>query len=227
MYNPYAAVLFDVLHFMNGGIWGDHMFPQLKKHVSKIGRAAKVDLDNRFDKMPPWRGLNHFNGVTTVSFNNGSHHRDISKIFLFAVHSVITEANNKAAYHVVKALQKYLNLYMYSLLNVQTADTISLGREALTEFYHSLQCYKQFCFDNPDLGKETWNFIKLHYLSHFFDNIEQKGAQHNFNTLLCKIYKLMTNFRDIRKQILWIEHQCLVAGIIRGQLDALDKLLHN
>ncbi|KAL0056873.1 hypothetical protein AAF712_016513 [Marasmius tenuissimus] len=135
--DPYRAVSFDILHFFNSGIWGDHMFPQLKRHVAKIGRAANVKLDKR-----------------------------------------------------------------------------------------------EFEFDDPKLEKESWNFIKLHYVVHLFEDIEQKGAQRGFNTMpneklhgpLRKIYKLMTNFKDVAKQILRIEHQCLIAGIIRGQLEMLDEV---
>ncbi|KAL0564298.1 hypothetical protein V5O48_017752 [Marasmius crinis-equi] len=231
--DPYSAVSFDLLHFFNSGLWGDHMFPQLKKHVANIGRAANVALDNRFDQVPPWRGLNHFKTVSTVSFNDGSHHRDISKIFLFAAYGVITKANDNAAYDLMKALRKYLNVYMYSSLDVQTTSTLASGREAVKEFHECLQHYTQFEFEDPDLAKESWNFIKYHYVCHLFDDIEQKGAQRGFNTMpneklhgpLRKIYKLMTNFKDVGKQILRVEHQCLVAGIIRGQLDTLDSLL--
>ncbi|KAJ8074178.1 hypothetical protein PM082_012470 [Marasmius tenuissimus] len=214
------------------GLANSDPYRALKRHVAKIGRAANVKLDKRFNMVPPWRGLNHFEQVTTVSFNDGSHHRDISKIFLFAAHGVISDTNDKAAYCLLKTLRKYLNLYMYSALDVQTEETIALGRQAVAEFHTCLQEYREFEFDDPKLEKESWNFIKLHYVVHLFEDIEQKGAQRGFNTMpneklhgpLRKIYKLMTNFKDVAKQILRIEHQCLIAGIIRGQLEMLDEV---
>lgn len=34
---------------------------------------------NRFENMPRWRGLNHFESVMNISFNDGSKNRDIAK----------------------------------------------------------------------------------------------------------------------------------------------------
>ena len=42
--------------------------------------------------MPRWRNLHHFDSVTTISFNDGSKHRDVAKVlkyldFVYISHS--------------------------------------------------------------------------------------------------------------------------------------------
>ncbi|KAG6822248.1 hypothetical protein H0H92_014638, partial [Tricholoma furcatifolium] len=44
-----------------------------------------------FDTMPRWRGLNHFESVMNITFNDGTKNCDISKIFLFAAHNVLSK----------------------------------------------------------------------------------------------------------------------------------------
>ena len=96
--NPYRALSFDDLHFDDSGIWGDHIFEELKKHILQAGRDASTALDNRFvtlfsgvhffplfsnrfKSFPRWSGLHYFkDGVMKLSFNDGSKHRDISKV---------------------------------------------------------------------------------------------------------------------------------------------------
>ncbi|KAJ4463570.1 hypothetical protein C8J55DRAFT_443710, partial [Lentinula edodes] len=222
--DPFAGVSFDDLHFQDSGVWGDHIFEHAKIQIDN--RSAVTKIDNRFKEFPRWSKLNHFDtGVMKLSFNDGSKHYDISRLFLFAAHDVIPEKENKAAYTLLKVMRKYINMIMYSGLNVQTSDTIALGHGAIKNFvYISL---------SPDVNK-TFNVIKVHYHQHLYDDIENKGVLRGMSTKpnekfhgpLRKIYLRQTNFKDTAKQIVRFEHQSVVATLIQDEIQILDRYEH-
>jgi hypothetical protein len=41
--------------------------------------------------MPRWSGLNHFDAVMNITFNDGSKNEDIAKMMLFATHNVLID----------------------------------------------------------------------------------------------------------------------------------------
>lgn len=47
--DPYAAVSFDLLHFQDGGLWGAHLFVQVKARILKLSnaRASSAQVDQR------------------------------------------------------------------------------------------------------------------------------------------------------------------------------------
>ncbi|THU90821.1 hypothetical protein K435DRAFT_675329, partial [Dendrothele bispora CBS 962.96] len=222
--DPYFACSFDELHFDSSGLWGDHLFAQFKRHLDALpGRAGSVTVDSRYAQMPRWSKLNHFNSVTGTSFNDGSKHRDISKIFIFAAHDVFDQKS--AAFQLLRALRSYLNMTMYGDLVIQTDSTIESGRSAVNNFSGMI------LVRNEELAKKSWNFIKMHYHVHLFDDIMAKGVSQVFSTKpnekmhgpLRKIYHHRTNFKNIADQILRIQHQFMVATVIRAGLDTLDE----
>jgi hypothetical protein len=62
---------------------------------------------------------------------------------------------------------------------------------------------------DDDSESKQWNFLKMHALSHSFDNIEAKGATCNYYTKpteklhapLKNSYARQTNFRDVAMQV--------------------------
>ncbi|KAJ7860668.1 hypothetical protein B0H14DRAFT_2576448 [Mycena olivaceomarginata] len=66
--DPHRAISFDRLHSHHSGLWGDHLFPQLKIHFKELGDRQSAKLDQQFDALPRWRGLNHFKTVTNISY---------------------------------------------------------------------------------------------------------------------------------------------------------------
>ncbi|KAJ3899697.1 hypothetical protein F5879DRAFT_926056 [Lentinula edodes] len=142
--DPFAGISFNDLHFQDSGVWGDHIFEHAKIQIDNWSAVTKIDNRNklsvRFKEFPRWSKLNHFDtGVMKLSFNDGSKHYDISRLFLFAAHDVIPEKENKAAYTLLKVMWKYINMIMYSGLNVQTSDTIALGHGAIKDFVDMLK----------------------------------------------------------------------------------------
>ncbi|KAF8832795.1 hypothetical protein HHX47_DHR1001873 [Lentinula edodes] len=227
--DPFAGVSFDDLHFQDSGVWGDHIFEHAKIQIDN--RSAVTKIDNRFKEFPRWSKLNHFDtGVMKLSFNDGSKHYNISRLFLFAAHDVISEKENKAAYTLLKVMRKYINMIMYSGLNVQTSDTIALGHGAIKNFVDMLKVYISL---SPDVNK-TFNVIKVHYHQHLYDDIENKGVLRGMSTKpnekfhgpLRKIYLRQTNFKDTAKQIVRFEHQSVVATLIQDEIQILDRYEH-
>lgn len=47
-YRPHEFVSFDDLHFLDSGLWEDHLFEVHRWHIQNAGRAAAVTIDARF-----------------------------------------------------------------------------------------------------------------------------------------------------------------------------------
>lgn len=82
----------------HGGLFGRHLWPELKSHVELLGRDASGQVDTqyisysilhfllliylfRMDAMPRWRNINHFSNVMSITFNDGSKFQDMSKVY--------------------------------------------------------------------------------------------------------------------------------------------------
>ncbi|KAJ3774269.1 hypothetical protein FB446DRAFT_787121 [Lentinula raphanica] len=177
--DPHENVSFDDLHFLDSGLWEDHIFEMHKLHIKNVGRNAAVTIDNRYKTFPRWSKLHHFeDGISKITFNDGSKNRDISKIFLFAAHDAIPKEADKAGYTLLKVTRHYIDLVMYAGLEIQTSATITAGRASIVAFANALKLYRS---QTTDLDK-NWNLIKLHYLRHCWDDIESKGVLRGMST---------------------------------------------
>ncbi|KAJ3804271.1 hypothetical protein F5876DRAFT_83451 [Lentinula aff. lateritia] len=181
--DPYAGSSFDDLHFQDSGLWGDHIFPLLKAHISALSTAQDTStlLNDRFKSFPRWHKLHHFpDGVFKITFNDGSKHCDISKVFLYVAYDLLREDNDKAGYELLKLTHTYVNVIMYSALENQTDETIAAGWLAINKMFTAIKKYSK-TDSNLDEAK-LWNFIKLHYHQHLFDDIEEKGNLRSTST---------------------------------------------
>ncbi|KAJ7360797.1 hypothetical protein DFH08DRAFT_921182 [Mycena albidolilacea] len=230
--DPHRAISFDRLHSHHSGLWGDHLFSQLKIHLKELGDRQSAKLDQQFDALPRWRGLNHFKAVTNISFNDGSKHEDIAKMMVFAAHNILTAETDKIGVLLLACIRSYLELDMYAGLELHTADTIADGRRQLQKFDQSLKKYRHAC-KGTDFADKNWNFPKAHLHQHLFDDIERKGVTRNFNTKISEplhrplrdAYHNQTNFKNVQPQILRSVHRRMVGKYIREQLGDLDQFL--
>ncbi|KAF9490004.1 hypothetical protein BDN71DRAFT_1525388 [Pleurotus eryngii] len=228
--DPYKAVSFDTLHTFDNGLFEDHLYVQLLEHIKALGRPAIVKLDTQIAAIPPWRGLNHFNTVSTISFNDGSKNHDISKIILFACHNILTKEEDEVGYLLLRCLRAYMNMRMYAGLRLHTEETISAGREAVEEFSALLQYIEES--NEEALLAKNWNFPKNHLYMHLFDDIVAKGVTRNYSTKpneqmhgpLRRTYQC-TNFRNIAPQILTKIHRVLVAEYLWQDIDDDDSAI--
>ncbi|KAJ7049127.1 hypothetical protein C8F01DRAFT_1093824 [Mycena amicta] len=223
----FGMLRFDKLHFYSIGLWGDHLFEQAKKHLNIGGSADNTKVNNQFDLLPRWRDLNYFDSVTTVSFNDGTKHDDIARMWILASHNVLTSKEDTL---LLRCIRTYQELYMYASKDMHTSETLAEGETKLQEFGDNLQKYIE-AVAGTDLEK-GWIFPKIHLHRHAFRNIEEKGVTKNFGThynesmhgSTREIYHRGTNFKDVAAQILKFEHCKTVCECVRAQLDDLDEL---
>ncbi|KAJ6467793.1 hypothetical protein C8R45DRAFT_1055381 [Mycena sanguinolenta] len=218
--DPHHAISFDQLHSHHSGLWGDHLFPQLKLHLISLGDRQSAKLDQQFNRFPPWRDLNHFRTVTNISFNDGSKHEDIAKVMVYAAQNILTTS---LGLKLLKCVRAYLEVDLYIGLERQTTDTITAGRHQLQTFNKLLKVDK------------NWEFPKAHLHVHAFDDIVRKGVSKNFGTKIDEsmhgsvraAYLRQTNFKNVQPQILCSLHRRMVGKYIRNQLDDLDEFLND
>ncbi|KAJ7351162.1 hypothetical protein DFH08DRAFT_992342, partial [Mycena albidolilacea] len=230
--DPHRAISFDRLHSHHSGLWGDHLFTQLKVHFKELGDRQSAKVDQQFDALPRWRGLNHFKTVTNISFNDGSKHEDIAKMMIFAAHNILTAETDKIGVLLLACIRSYLELDMYAGLELHTADTIADGRRQLQKFDQLLKKYRDAC-EGTDFADKNWNFPKAHLHQHLFNDIERKGVTRNYNTKISEpmhrplrdAYHNQTNFKNVQPQILRSVHRRMVGKYIREQLGDLDQFL--
>jgi len=83
---------------------------------------------------------------------------------------------------------------------VKDSNTSSFWQQYIAE----VQKHKDLFF-----ADKNWNFIKLHYLTHAFDDVETKGVTCNYNTKpnkklhgpLKNTYQDRTNFKNVTPQV--------------------------
>ncbi|KAJ7695581.1 hypothetical protein B0H14DRAFT_3100500 [Mycena olivaceomarginata] len=206
--DPHRAISFNRLHSHHSGLWGDHLFTQLKLHLKELGDRQSAKLDQQFDALPRWRGLTHFKTVTNISFNDGSKHEDVAKMMIFAAHNILTAETDKIGVLFLGCIRSYLELDIYAGLELHTADTIAAGRRQLKKFDQSLKKYRDAC-EGTELADKNWDFPKSHLHQHLFDDIERKGVTRNYNTKISEpmhrplrdAYHNQTNFKNVQPQL--------------------------
>ncbi|KAG1853126.1 hypothetical protein F4604DRAFT_1883424 [Suillus subluteus] len=216
--NAFAAVMYTNVHDAFG-LYHDHFWVKLLENHWQFG------MNKTF---PRWQNLKHLAQVMSISFADGSVYEDISKMVIHATHAILTEDECPLGYLLLRCIRLFLELDMYAALQVHTTETISAGRHAIQAFSTYLQQYIDKSADESD---KNWNFPKLHMSSHIFDNVEAKGATHNYNTKpnekmhgpLKDSYLLCTNFRDVAPQILRINHWQVAAESIQRHISDLDE----
>ncbi|KAJ7145390.1 hypothetical protein C8R43DRAFT_890476 [Mycena crocata] len=222
--DPHQAASFEHLHTYASGLWGHHLFAQIKKHADLAPGRAAGQIDDQFAAFPRWRNLNHFKNVMGVTFNDGTKHTDISKTIILVTHNVLTE---KIDVLLLQCIRSYQELDMWATLRRPDEETIAAGRAEMQKFQRLMEAYE----DLVTLLK-TWNFIKIHLQTHLFDDIENKGAAINFGTKIDEsmhgparsAYLRQTNFKNVAPQILKSDHRRLVSKFIRDQLNDIDGL---
>ncbi|KAJ7835622.1 hypothetical protein B0H13DRAFT_2240067 [Mycena leptocephala] len=214
--DPHKALSFDPLHADDGGFWGSHLFSEIKKRATELGREAIVKIDEQFAAFPRWKGLNHFDSVMNTTFNDGSKHEDVAKMMLFAAHNVLVD---EPGLLLLQALRSYLELRTAIKFEVHTSDTLAVGRDEILTLDSTMK--------TELYGNKDWNVPKFHSRWHALDHIEQKGASRNFGTKMSesmhgairKTYLRLTNFKDLVKH----DHRRTVATYIREQIEALNE----
>ncbi|KAL0564668.1 hypothetical protein V5O48_017376 [Marasmius crinis-equi] len=107
---------------------------------------------------------------------------------------------------------------------------MAAGRKSIQVLHDVLSYYDGL--DKPeDLGDKNWDFIKNHYFTHLFDDIQNKGVLRNYSTRLFEkqhgtlrnIYHQRTNFKNIAPQILNVQHQLDISTIIKAEIELMEE----
>ncbi|KAG1863490.1 hypothetical protein C8R48DRAFT_748092 [Suillus tomentosus] len=224
----HRALSVDRLHTNKEGLWGDHLWKEVKYWISDLGREASVKLDENFDALPRWPNMTHFSSVIAVDFTDGTVLGHLSKIIIFAAQDILTSSHCKLGHLLLRCVRYYVELDIYTSLEVHTEDTIAAGKLALQKFSEIMGEY--ITQSQPETFK-NWNFPKKHLISHIFDDILAKGVTRNYNTkpnekmhgALRKIYLQRTNFKNVASQILHYDEWLLTLTTMRTELEELDE----
>ncbi|KAK0471415.1 hypothetical protein IW261DRAFT_1572106 [Armillaria novae-zelandiae] len=150
---------------------------------------------------------------------------------LFAAHSVLTKAKNPNAYLLLKVIQSYIELDMYTSMDVHMEKSIDEGRQLLGVFEANLKAYSQATDHMVWKNVTSWSIPKVHTQRHLFDDIIAKGATKNYNTKvnecmhgpLKEAYQTRTNFKNVADQILMTDHKYGIAMKLRQRMDRNKK----
>ncbi|KAG6370485.1 hypothetical protein JVT61DRAFT_11971 [Boletus reticuloceps] len=208
--DPHLALSFDRLHSLHLGSWGKHIFGEIKKILSFLGRDAEAMVEKYVSDFPSWRELTHFNTVINITFNDGNKMRDLAKC--------------------------YLELDALIGLDVHTERTLSMIESELLVFNDILKEYIKLAKKTnvPDLRVE-WNFPKIHLWKHAVRDIRSKGVSRNFSTrpnesmhgALREAYDRRSNGRDVAAQILRVDQHTLAIKLLRQSIDSQNCLDNN
>ncbi|KAJ3555947.1 hypothetical protein NM688_g2296 [Phlebia brevispora] len=207
--NPHESVCFDRLHFNHIDLFGDHLWGVLNDLLEDGDRSMCAAVDRQASLLPRWRNLNHFSKISVI----------------FAAHHVVTEEACPLGFLLLCCIRAYLEHDMYLAMEVHTEETIALGCAALSEFGALIDILSQ---RYPD---KKWDFIKLHWQTHSYDEIWAKGATRNYNTKPFEklhgefktTYRERTNYKQVDNQILHVNHQLVTAHSIRANLDIFER----
>lgn len=84
-----------------------------------------------FAAFPRWRNLNHYDSVTTISFNDGSKHDDVAKMIILATHDILVD---KVDLLLLQLCRSYQELSLYITMKLHTEEKIADGRKEYQNF---------------------------------------------------------------------------------------------
>ncbi|EIW77891.1 hypothetical protein CONPUDRAFT_157070 [Coniophora puteana RWD-64-598 SS2] len=237
--DPADAVTVDHLHAFHHGLYGKHIQPELIKILASFENSREYlgKLDKQFSQLPSWRGLAHFNAVSTVNFSDGNKFRDISRQMLFAAHNVIKRTQSPEFHVLLCVLSNYLEIDSYFGLEVQTDETLEALDKEVERYGKQLDVYievaKAARVRIEDI-KILWDFPKNHaVLKHAVEDLRKKGVSRNSTTRINegihppfkRSYYLRCSGKKVEKQILRIEDHRLAVYIIEERIQAQEKRL--
>ncbi|KAJ6625396.1 hypothetical protein B0H10DRAFT_2174251 [Mycena sp. CBHHK59/15] len=192
--DPHRALSFDCLHAYHGGLWGDHLFSQIKLRVTDKGHESIVKIDKQMAAMPCWRGLNYFDN-------------DIAKLMLFATHNVLVDKPGVLLLQYTIAAGQHELLVFDLLMKEYVKACVGTDYEDKNWNFPKMHSH-QHVFDDIENKGASRNFgTKINESMH--------GP-------IRQTYHKLTNFKDVTPQLIKHDHRRAVALFIREQLDALD-----
>ncbi|KAH9476946.1 hypothetical protein JR316_0010862 [Psilocybe cubensis] len=217
--DPHEILSWDRMHCYSHGLGGKHLWPAVRTYIRASKQSGLGELDKRFNNMPPWPDLKHFDQVVSVDYTDASKLKDIVKILLFNSHDLIDSKKFKEGPLLLSCLRAYLNLFMYTGFNLHTAETIEEGKQ---EMKYSLKSTLQ--------SDKTWNIPKQHQHVHVWADIMAKGVTRTYNSKIFEplhgpikiMYRFMIDKKNVDADIMKFDQMTRVAKTIRYQIDCYD-----
>ncbi|KAF9443377.1 hypothetical protein P691DRAFT_764335 [Macrolepiota fuliginosa MF-IS2] len=202
----------------------------VQTYITKLGSGVMVSVNNQAAEAPQWCNIHHFNKVLNVHFTDASKFENIVKLSLYITYDLFPHKSSTDGYLLLCLIHHYLNINMYSALDVHIEHTIEAGEAELKIFEQCLGEYITKTASNE--WKKLWDFVKLHILSHLFPDIQMKGVSKNANTQPSeqKHHELknawhQTNFQDTSPQILQKVAQIDAMNFIQACVEAEEDMV--
>ncbi|KAI5993749.1 hypothetical protein F5J12DRAFT_897024 [Pisolithus orientalis] len=137
--DPHLALSFDRLHVLHLGLWGKHLFEDLKIILRYLGRDAEATVERLTKEFPCWWKLFCFTAILKVTFNDGNKFADLSIQVFYPTLSILMKAACPEGYLLLGLISSYLQLDSLIGLDIQTDRMLSAIETELLVFNKRLQ----------------------------------------------------------------------------------------
>jgi hypothetical protein len=186
-------VAVDMLHGLQKGVFRNlvdmtlslvyDLFPaeRATKELTKAQRTYKqsaglVRLDARFNEVPRFQGLKHFNKFTQVTQWTGGEERDLIRVWI----PVLAPLLKEKAPHALAYSRALIDFILIAQSRSHDEATIGYLEQALFRIDLLKGAFARY---RPKSDKEAhWNTPKFHMLSHYAEFIRRFGAPNGFDT---------------------------------------------
>ncbi|KIJ11284.1 hypothetical protein PAXINDRAFT_164124 [Paxillus involutus ATCC 200175] len=210
--DPHKALSFNCLHFLHLGIWGKHLYGELKIILGCLGRNAEATVEGYAKDFLHWRKFAHFKTILQVTYSDGNKLADLSIQLFYSTLNVLTPAASPEGYLLLELISSYLQLDSLIGLDVHMESTLTNIEVELLIFNRRLKAYLDAAEKSaiPNL-KVNWDFPKTHLW------------KHKMHSPLKEAYQDRSNGRDVAGQILQVDQHVLACKLLRSRIDLFDK----
>ncbi|KAK7020981.1 hypothetical protein R3P38DRAFT_3397478 [Favolaschia claudopus] len=166
--DPYLSFIYDLLHFLEAGKWGHHLWSLTLDLLEKLGLLAEVT--KRMAKFSRWRNLKHINDLATKDFTDGQTHLDILKCIVYILCEILPPKST-----LIPCIRALLKCRMLLGLRVMTTSRQLVVQQCIED-------YEKWCKRVSEDYDKNFKFPKQHYLIHALDDVRLKGVLRNGTT---------------------------------------------
>ncbi|KAK6984149.1 hypothetical protein R3P38DRAFT_3232422 [Favolaschia claudopus] len=166
--DPYLAFIYDLLHFLESGKWGHHLWSLTLDILEKLGLLREATV--RMAKFSRWRDLKHINDLATKDFTDGQTHLDILKCIVYILCEILPPKST-----LIPCIRALLKCRMLLGLRVMTTSRQTVAQQYIEE-------YEQWCKRVSENYGKNFKFPKQHFLVHALDDVRMKGVLRNGTT---------------------------------------------
>lgn len=201
--NIFSCITPDLLHQMHKGVFKDHL-------VDWTTSRRTEEVDARFARIPPYRGLRHFGrGISGISQWTGNEYRQMEKVFVGILCGLHDEDPRLMA--SARAVLDFIYLASYPAHSLSALNDM---KSALDAFHQNKQVF-------IDIGVRThFNIPKLHSMQHYVNSIIDLGTLDGYTTDTSErlhidyaklAYRASNRKQYLHQMVTWLERREKVA----------------